>query len=273
MKAMTNVRSIEENNTRNPIGKALALLRWFMEDPRKTVGVRECAAEFGVAPSSAHRLLGALERDGFLRKTCDGRFSLGLELVRLSNLVVAKLPIREIAFRHMRRLVDVCNETLYLGLYDRGRQEIFFGTSIESSHRLRYIVDTEHWVPVYVGASGLAVMAFLSDAERDAIVRRTRLQPVTDRTITEPYRLERALDEIRSKGYAFTKGQRIPGAVGLAAPIFDSTGQVIGDISMTVPEQRFEPSSEARLAEPLMGCCADITREIGGNSYAAAVGS
>lgn len=261
---MENDRSVQENKGRDPIGKAFALLKWFMDDPERVAGVRECATSFGIAPSSAHRLLGALVREDFLQRTRDGRFKLGMEALRLSHLVVERLPIREIALRHMRRLVEACNETLYLGLYDPGRQEIFFGTSLESTHRLRYVVDTEHWVPVYVGASGLAVMAFLPPQERKSIVARTRLAPLTDRTITEPYRLEQALEEIRRKGYAFSRGQRIVGAVGLAAPIFGGSGSVVGDISMSVPEQRFDPSSEGLLAEMLLECCAAITREIGG---------
>lgn len=265
---MENIRSIEENKTRDPIGKALGLLKWFMENPERTVGVRECAASFGVAPSSAHRLLNSLAHESLLHRTEDGRFKLGLEALRLSHLVVARLPIREIALRHMRRLLETCNETLYLGIYDPARQEIFFGTSLESTHRLRYVVDTEHWVPVYVGASGLAVMAFLSDEERQSIVARTRLAPLTDRTITEPYRLEQELAEIRRKGYAFTRGQRIAGAVGLAGPLFGGNGQVVGDISMSVPEQRFDPASEPWLASQLLECCAAITREIGGSTKA-----
>lgn len=261
---MKNDRSLEKNTVRDPIGKALGLLRWFMDDPERVAGVRECAATFGIAPSSAHRLLNSLVREDFLCRTDDGRFKLGMEVLRLSHLVVARLPIREIALRHMRHLLETCNETLYLGIYDPCRQQIFFGTSLESTHRLRYVVDTEHWVPVYVGASGLAVMAFLPDRERQAIVARTRLAPLTERTITEPFQLEQALEEVRHKGYSFTRGQRIVGAVGLAGPIFGGNGDVVGDISMSIPEQRFDPASEQWLASQLLECCAAITREIGG---------
>ena len=235
-----------------------------MEDPTTSLGVRDAAAMMGTSPSSAHRLLGALTKEGMLRREPNGRYALGLEVVRLAHVMISRMPLRDVALRYMRKLVASCNETVYLGLYDRTRQEIFFGTNVESSQRLRYVVDTEHWVPVYAGASGLAVMAYLSDEERESIIRRTRLAPLTSATISEPYKLEHALANVRRKGYALTRGQRIPGAVGLAAPVFGSDGEVIGDISITIPEQRFDPANESRLADLVMRCARDVTAEIGG---------
>ena len=228
------------------------MLRSRMEDPTAAIGVREAAVMLGTSPSSAHRLLTALTKEGVLRRHDNGHYSLGLEVVRLAHVIIARMPIRDVALRYMRTLVEACNETVYLGLYDRVRQEIFFGTSVESAQRLRYMVDTEHWVPVYAGASGLAVMAFLSNEERDAIIRRTRLAPLTSQTITEPYRLEHLLTNVRRLGYALTRGQRIAGAVGIAAPVFGSGGEVVGDISITHsrttlrPGQRSEPGRTGR---------------------------
>lgn len=263
-KKLENKRSVKKNRSRNPIARALMLLRTRMEDPAASLGVRDAAAMLGTSPSSAHRLLSALTKEGMLRREEGGRYVLGLEAVRLAHLTISKMPMREIALRYMRGLVAACNETVYLGLYDRARQEIFFGTYVESAQRLRYVVDTEHWVPVYAGASGLAVMAFLPEEEREAIVRHTRLAPLTSATISEPYRLEHTLANIRAAGYAVTHGQRIPGAVGLAAPVFGPTGDVIGDISVTIPEHRFDPGSESRLADLVIQCAGNITQEIGG---------
>jgi DNA-binding IclR family transcriptional regulator len=259
-----NRRSSKKNRSRDPITRALALLRTRMEDPTTSLGVRDAAAMIGTSPSSAHRLLSALTKEGMLRREAGGRYSLGLEVVRLAHVMISRMPLRDVALRYMRKLVTSCNETVYFGLYDRARQEIFFGTNVESSQRLRYVVDTEHWVPVYAGASGLAVMAYLSDEERESIIRRTRLKPLTPATISEPYRLEHALANVRRMGYALTRGQRIPGAVGLAAPVFGPDGEVVGDISITIPEQRYDPANESRLADLVMQCAGDVTIEIGG---------
>ncbi|GAC1548710.1 MAG: IclR family transcriptional regulator [Beijerinckiaceae bacterium] len=250
---------------RNPINKALRALQWLIETRSNSVGVRELASALSVSPSGAHRLLSILVEEGMVRHDAtSARYSVGVELYRLANIAAARAPIRQVALKHMRKLVDACNETALLGIYDRGRQDMIFAASIESTHPLRYAIELNHWLPVHTGASGLAIMAFLTASEVASIIERTRLAPATSLSITESYRLELQLQKIREQGCALTRGQRIPGAVGLAAPIFSSDGEVVGDVCLTIPDQRFDPASEAKLLDLLMNCTSCITEEIGG---------
>ena len=111
-------------------------------------------------------------------------------------------------------------------------------------------------------------MAYLKESEISSIIERTRLIPVTSRSITERYKLEAEIQNIRKRGYAITKGQRIPDAVGLGAPIFGSNGEVVGDICLTIPESRFEESAEQGIAELLKECATAVTFAIGGKVQA-----
>lgn len=254
-------------NTRNPVAKALKVLCWLIEQPATDVGVRELAAGMMISPSSAHRLLADLADEGFVRRDPQtSRYSLGLEFLRLAQLAIARAPIRRAALEPMRRLVDACNETALLGVYDGVRQEMMFVESVESSHSLRYAIEHNKWMPVHTGASGLAIMAFLDEAEIQSIITRTRLAPLTAHSITEPYRLKAEIEKIRRNGWAFTRGQRIAGAVGLAAPVFGSSGEVLGDICLTIPEQRFDRAGKDHLIKQLRACAWSITAEMGGGS-------
>jgi DNA-binding IclR family transcriptional regulator len=249
---------------RDPLAKGLKLLRWLMQEHLEEFGVREAAHALSLTPSSAHRLLAALLAEGFVQKNPNtGRYRLGMDVYRLAYNVIDRVPLRRLALPHMRRLVEACNEASYLGVYSRDRQEMVTVASVESTQALRYVIELYKWKPVYVGASGLAIMAFLPSAERQAIIARTRLEPVTERSITEPYRLEHELALIRERGYACTHGQRIRGAVGMAAPVFGPGGEVIGDVCLSLPEQRFEPGNEAPLAHLLMQCARDVMAEMG----------
>jgi DNA-binding IclR family transcriptional regulator len=64
----------------------------------------------------------------------------------------------------MRRLVDSCNETALLGVYDPAQQQMMLALSVDSTHTLRYAVELNSWVPVHAGASRLAILSFLDDA-------------------------------------------------------------------------------------------------------------
>jgi DNA-binding IclR family transcriptional regulator len=164
----------------------------------------------------------------------------------------------------MRQLVDACNETAALSVYDPTRLQMMFAATVESSHPLRYAVELNRWAPVYAGASGLAIMAHLPSDERREIIARTRLKPITADTITEPAALERELERVRRLGYARTKGQRIAGAVGLAAPVRLGEGRVAGALALTIPQQRFDPSDEPELARLVVNFAQRVTERVGG---------
>jgi len=250
---------------RNPVSKALKTLGWLIQTPSAEAGVREMAAALGLSPSNAHNLLTALVNEGFVQQDPrTARYALGPELLRWAHLVIARTPLRQVALEHMRRLVEACNETAVLGVYNRARREMMFAVSVDSTHPLRYAIALNEWIPVHTGASGLAIMAFLPDAEIRTIIQRTGLEPMTPRSITKPKRLLEELKTIRRNGYALSHGQRIPGAVGLAAPVFGSGGEVVGDVNLTIPEQRFDERASARLLRLLSACAAGITAEFGG---------
>jgi len=253
------------NETRNPLARSFQIIRYLLRSEEDSVGVRRMAADLGMAPSSIHRLLAALIEEGLVEKHEDtGLYSLGLEMIRLCHQAAERRPLNQLAMPFLRELVAASNETALLGLYDHSRQEMMFTAMVESTQPLRYVNKMWEWMPVYAGASGLAIMAFLTDAEQQDVVARTRLAPVTDRTITERYKLEHQFKQIRSQGYAYSVGQRTPGAVAIAAPIFGPAGEVVGDAIITVPEQRFDPGSEEHLAAHVMRCAHNITRQAGG---------
>lgn len=251
--------------TRDPVLKTLAILRRFMEEPMRRFGVRETASDMGLSPSSTHRLLTALAMNGYISRDENGAFSLSADVIRLANLVVSRIPIQEIARRHLKILWQTCNELVFFGTYSPERQEIFFNTHIESTQEFRYVVEPNKWVPVYAGASGLAVMAFLPDDERKSIIERTKLAPLTEHTLVDPDSLEDFLTNVRKAGYAYTRGQRIADAVGIAAPVFNADNKVVGSIALSLPAQRFDEKKLDQLIDAVVTCATNVSREVGGS--------
>jgi DNA-binding IclR family transcriptional regulator len=261
-----------EKPERKPISKTLRALSWLAESPAPEVGVRQLAAAMNIAPSSAHRILLALSEAGFVQQ--DGktqRYRLGSEFLRLSHLAIAKAPLRQAGIAAMRRLVDACQESALLAVYDDVRQEMIFAASVEATHSPQRAVALNKWVPVRTGASGLAILAFLKEAEARAIVERLPLPPPANTGVADPDRLATELATVRRQGYAFTRCQWIAGAVGLAAPIFASSGTVMGDVCLTIPAQRLAEGSKDRLIDALRCCVSEIAKNIGGapTSFAA----
>ncbi|NEI72425.1 helix-turn-helix domain-containing protein [Rhizobium lusitanum] len=250
--------------TRDPIAKALEAIVQLVESSKQQVGVRELAASMQISPSSAHRILLKLVDTGFVAQERDSqRYSLGVEFFRIAQLSSRKLSLRDISLPAMQRIAKEFNETVLLAVYDPARRGMFFSASVESTHPLRYVIEMNKWMAIHASASGFAILAFLSDEEVETIINQTHLSPLTANSITNAAEVRLELAKVRRQGYALSRGQRIPGAVGLAVPIFDSMHQVVGDICVTIPEQRFDSSQIDPLLQAMRRCVRDIEEKIG----------
>ncbi len=229
-------------------------------------GVREIAKGVEMNPSTVHRLLGLLEEEGLVRQDDPGGgYGLGTELLRLAWTAAGSHPVRSAALPHMRELAEASGETVTLGLYDPVRQQTCVLAVVESDAPFRYVSNLHEWRDLYTGASGRAVMAFLPEDERRAIVERTKLAPATEHTITHADELETVLAEVRARGYASSQEERRLGGVGIAAPVFGAAGIVLGEVGLSVPTQRFDPDDEPRLARLVLVCAERIGAALGGD--------
>ena len=249
---------------RNPVVRALQVLRWMAEAEQSAWGIREMAAAMKMPPSTIHRVLVALESQGMVSAAGNGRYQLGLELLRISSRVATRNSLSEAAAAPMRHLAELTGESVLLGVYDRGRMEMMYIAVVESRHPLRYVVRLYEWLPMHAGVGGLAILSFLPDADRQRIIGRKRLVALTERTITDPELLEKTADRFRRRGYVITVGHRIPGAVGIGAPLVGHDGQVVGDVVLTIPESRYEAKTEDSLGRLVIQTAQRIGRGIGG---------
>lgn len=253
---------------RDAFGKALQLLSWIVDAPSdgepKEWGVRQLAQALHLPPATVHRVLATLMKHGLIQHNpASGQYQVGAEFYRLALKLQASFAIRNAGIPVMQDLVAQCNEAAFLGYYDSFRMEMMFVAMIDSSHPLRYVVPLNMWIPVHAGASGLAIMAFLPQEERHGIIKRTRLAPITKRTITDPVVLEEELAKVRMRGYALSFGQRTEGAVAIGAPIWGPSGRILGELNLSIPESRFDAKMEPTFARLVIQHAKRIMENLG----------
>jgi DNA-binding IclR family transcriptional regulator len=245
---------------RNPVSKTLRALSLMVESEKPRIGVRQLAGAMNIAPSSAHRILTALAEAGFVRRDSGSqRYTLTTEFFRVSQRAAAMSPLRRAGLAALRRLVDACGESALLGVYDDARHQMLFAAGIEAAHAAGSVIRMNEWLPVRTGASGLAILAFLDEAERASVIAQSGLCGGPSRASLEPQQLDSDLATVRRQGFAYTRCQWVAGAVGLAAPIFDRRGKVMGDVCVTIPQARADDGSKERLVAAMRRCVDDIT--------------
>jgi DNA-binding IclR family transcriptional regulator len=247
---------------RNPVTRAFQILGWMSGAEGEAWPLSEVAAGVGMHPATVHRVLAQLAEDGLVRQDPSGAYGLGLEFLRLAWLASGRESLRDVAEPELRALTADTGETSWLGLYEPGRRQMIFAASVESPQPIRQVRPVNEWRPVHGGASGRALLAFLPEAEREAVLAGP-LDPVTENTVTDPDALRRQLDEVRKRGYAVTRGERVLGGVGIAAPVLAGDGRLLGVIGVGLPAQRYRASDEPRLAKRVIAAADAVARAAG----------
>jgi len=259
---MSTARPTADATSSGTVARIALLLRVLAETEGDT-SLSEVAEKMKLPASTVHRLLHLLMAEGFVERGQAPRtYRAGLEFLRVGGLVVARADLVTVAEKFMQAVVDACDEACMLSVYVPRTRSAMVTRVIYGSHPLRYEAALYAPSSLVWGATGRGILAFLPDEVRQEIIAAEGPSPADARKPVKPAQVERELAAIRQQGYAHTRGQKIPGAVGLSAPVFNSQG-VVAALCITIPDTRFRPTMEARLARTLVQQAALFSAALG----------
>jgi IclR family transcriptional regulator, acetate operon repressor len=169
-----------------------------------------------------------------------GLYRLGPRSFRLAADMLAVRRFPTLVRPVLQDLHARTQETVFLVQLDPVARRVTYVEGIDSPNPIRYTVPTGTTRPLYVSAGGLMLLSFQEPAFVDAYLRSVPLDPLTPRTITDVGQLRQRLQTIRREGFAVSLGETVPGAAGLAAPIFNADGSVTAGLLIAAPIERFE---------------------------------
>jgi DNA-binding IclR family transcriptional regulator len=232
-----------------PIAKTVELLALFAGGPAEGMGVRAIARELSLPVSSVHRLLGVLMGKGMVTQSATTReYSIGTEFYRISAQVVQGTKLPSLARPVLERLASEFNETALLGLYLDSEGQMMFAQRVDGTQALQYQIAMLTPLSLVWGASGKSILAYLDDSRVKAIKRSAGRAPGSGTTAPTSKELLAQLAAIRQDGYVVTESEKLPGARGVAAPVFGPDG-VEGCICVTSPADRLQPGDVNRLVQ------------------------
>lgn len=239
--------------------KGIDILFLFSKDS-PTLTVRQIAQSAHLPLPTAYRFVNALQSNGLLQKDPHpGYYRLGLRLLELEGAIHRKLDVEVVARPFLKQLAEASGETVQLTLLS-ARQGICISIE-ESRSTLRVAPERGRILPLHAGASVQAILAFLPVEDQQAVLE-SPLKRFTPATITEPGKLMRRLAMIRKQGYALSKGEAYPGAMGIAAPIFSSERRVIASIAVSGPAGRMAERRQA-ITDQVVAAGTEISRTLG----------
>ncbi len=241
------------------VARALALLD-EVAGSDAGLGVNELARRIGVNASTASRLLGTLEDAGFVERSSDGPYRLGLKLVALSDRVLGQLDVRERARPWLTWLVQETGETATLSVPGGG--EAITVDFVPSPSSVASMARLGRPSVAHATAAGKVMLAFGSPAV-DASAP-GELVAFTDRTITGHEVLAAELEAARTSGMAEAVGEREPDLNALAAPVIGRAGELVAILGLQGPAARLPASTRRALRAPLRKAAVELGRSLGG---------
>ncbi|NLG97014.1 MAG: IclR family transcriptional regulator [Chloroflexi bacterium] len=253
--------AVEQLRTLN---RAVAVLDCFTQEHHE-LGVREIARMLNLSTSATGRLLASMREMGILSQDPKTRaYSLGARVLTWAGVYNASLDVRNKALPAIEELHQTTRETISLYVID-GLERVCV-ERLESPQTVRIVTRVGRRLPLYAGSAGKAIMAFLTPEQQEEVISRTRLEPLTPKTITDPAVLRRELKKVRERGCAVSYGEWIEDAAGVAAPIFDHNGRVIAALSISGPTSRFRKETVLDYCEEVKRVAAQISASLGYSS-------
>ena len=201
----------------------------------------QLAAALYAQPRTVRRVLARLAEDEYVTYTERGRrvYEPTMRLVALAGQIVENSPLAQTARPFVRLLHERTGAAAHLLV-----------PSYQSVLCLVHVAaapdDARPWlrelVPAHCTAGGHALLAW-RDRWRESVLA-APLQPHTDRTITDPDELRRALARVREAGHAVEQGEYQRGVRGAAAPVL-VRGEAVAALAVTGGRGRLEKSVAA----------------------------
>ncbi|AEF39430.1 IclR family transcriptional regulator [Hoyosella subflava] len=219
------------------VDRAISILEILAREGE--AGVSDVAAEIGVHKSTAFRLLAALEERDFVEQSAErGKYRLAFGVLRLASAIPTRIDMVRQSQPIVEGLATHLGETINLAVVRE-----HYAVNVQQA-RSSAAVASQNWVgqltPLHATSSGKILLAYMPDEQRDSIIDKAGLPPLTKHTVTSRRALLDELAEVRETGFATAFEELEAGLNAAAVPVRDHTGDVVGALSASGPAFRFD---------------------------------
>jgi DNA-binding IclR family transcriptional regulator len=231
---------MRQNSGIGVLDKAVGVLYATAESP---CGLAELCERTGLPRATAHRLAAGLEALRLLARDSGGRWRLGPAVSELAAHV--NDPLLAAGAVVLPRLREITGESVQL--YRRETNLRICVAALEPPAGLRDTVPVGARLPLTAGSGAKVLLAYSDTATQQAALAAAKFS-------------DRALAEVRRRGWAQSAAEREPGVASVSAPVRDARGDVIAAISVSGPIDRMGRRPGARWATDLLAAADALTR-------------
>jgi IclR family acetate operon transcriptional repressor len=223
----------------------------------------EISQQCGLPVPTVHRIVVSLTSHGFLvRDPSNKRFRLGPAAIALGRAALSAADLPTIASRLLPRLTAATEETSLLTVPTVAHDGSVCLVRVESPHPLRLSVEPGHRLPLHAGASQKAILAYLPEEDRQRVLSGP-LEKFCRLTLDSPEALEKEIEAIRSRGWAFSLEETNPGVWGVAIALLNHAGHAVAAVGVAGPDVRLSQEIIRMSVEETQSVAEELATSLG----------
>ena len=239
------------------VDRALQILELLGE--HQALRVMDVADHLGVARSTAHRLLTALLRRGFVVQDAAKVYHRGQAFTGAAIRTERFSAVRAAVRPHLEAMAEEVDETCHLVVLEGNGAR--FVDAVESAQILRVGIRNGMLLPAHTTAAGKALLAELSPTDFFALYPRGL--PGLRTEIARRSALQRELTTTRARGYATNFDESEKGVTAVAVTLKDAGGLAIASIAIACPSTRCPRSRVEALVAALRTAATGAEADLG----------
>lgn len=247
---LKNVRAVD---------RALDILSAF-NTKREKLSLTEIMEITSLPKTTVVRLVATLEEKGFLTKDpLQQEYKLGLSLIRLGSVALRYTDLRKISWPVLQEIWQITHESISINIM-RDYHRICIEQILSDQH-LSQQVEIGKPLPMWYGASGKILLAFLPPEEQEKVFQIALKEDIQAAQNWE--KIMYSCEQIKEEGYAVSFNERVLGAAVVATPIFDHNGCFTAGLSISGPTVRYTEDKVKKFIILAKKGAREISRQLG----------
>jgi len=211
--------------------KGLSIIEGF-DDANPRLTASQAGARCGLTRTAARRYLLTLQHLGYV--ATDGKlFWLTPRVLRLGQSYLESARLPRIVQPFLQRVTAGTQESAYVSVMDGDEVVYIARNGTNRAMNTGYVLGSR--VQAQVTAAGLVMLALRNADWLEHWLNTHDLRAYTSHTITCKDRLRVELARIRPQGWAISEQQLELNYRGIAVPLRDRHGEMLGALSVTMP--------------------------------------
>jgi DNA-binding IclR family transcriptional regulator len=211
--------------------------------------------------STVYRLLQALKERGYIDKSAQGSYRLGMEFIELSSLYLNNLELKTEAQPILRELSSLSGNTAFLATLQES--EVVYIDKMETHNSLRKYSIIGQRAPLYCTALGKSMLTGKTEEQIRSLYQERELKAFTERTIKSVDALVEEIEKIRRRGWSLDDEEYEQGLRCIGAPIRDYRDEVIAAVSTSGYASVITRERVEEVAGYVVKAARDISRRMG----------